>query len=189
MTTTAADMTASGQDALARLLLRQEVEAFLYQEANLLDERRYDEWLALLAEDIRYWVPMRRNVKFGELEREFTRQGQDINWFDEGKETLTQRVRQIQTGVHWAEEPLSRLAHLVTNVEIVDAVPSPANADAVSLRCRFIIYRNRVATETDILVGRREDTLRRVDGGWQIARRRVFLDQNVLLAKNLTFFF
>ena len=34
---------------------------------------------------------MRRNVKFSELEREFTREGQDINWFDEGKETLTQR--------------------------------------------------------------------------------------------------
>jgi 3-phenylpropionate/cinnamic acid dioxygenase small subunit len=138
---------------------------------------------------VRYWVPLRRNVKFGELEREFTREGQDINWFDEGKETLDQRVRQIQTGVHWAEEPLSRLAHLVTNVEILDAQPDPAAATEVSLRCRFIIYRNRVETETDILVGRREDILRREDGRWRIARRQVLLDQNVLLAKNLTFFF
>jgi 3-phenylpropionate/cinnamic acid dioxygenase small subunit len=138
---------------------------------------------------VRYWVPMRRNVKFGELEREFTREGQDINWFDEGKQTLTQRVRQILTGVHWAEEPLSRISHLVTNVEVTDATPSASDAEEVSLRCRFIIYRNRVATETDILVGRREDMLRRVDGEWQIAQRQVFLDQNVLLAKNLTFFF
>jgi hypothetical protein len=38
-------------------------------------------------------------------------------------------------------------------------------------------------------VGRREDALRRVDGEWRIAQRQVFLDQNVLLAKNLTFFF
>ena len=177
------------ESAINRLLLQREVEAFLYREANLLDDRRYDEWLALLDDDIRYWVPMRRNVKFGELEREFTRAGQDINWFDEGKETLTQRVRQIQTGVHWAEEPLSRLAHLVTNVEILDAEPDGLDAATVSLRCRFIIYRNRVETETDILVGRREDTLRRVDGQWRIASRQVFLDQNVLLAKNLTFFF
>ena len=177
------------ESAINRLLLQQEVEAFLYREANLLDDRRYDDWLALLDDDIRYWVPMRRNVKFGELEREFTRAGQDINWFDEGKETLTQRVRQIQTGVHWAEEPLSRLAHLVTNVEILDAQPPGPDAATVSLRCRFIIYRNRVETETDILVGRREDTLRRVDGQWRIASRQVFLDQNVLLAKNLTFFF
>ncbi len=176
-------------DRLAMLLLKQDVEAFLYHEANLLDDRRYEEWLDLLTDDVRYWVPMRRNVKFGELEREFTREGQDINWFDEGKTTLTQRVRQILTGVHWAEEPLSRLSHLVTNVEITEATPSAADAEEVSLRCRFIIYRNRVATETDILVGRREDRLRRVDGGWRISQRQVFLDQNVLLAKNLTFFF
>jgi len=176
-------------DPLAMLLLKQDVEAFLYHEANLLDDRRYEEWLDLLTDDVRYWVPMRRNVKFGELEREFTREGQDINWFDEGKTTLTQRVRQILTGVHWAEEPLSRLSHLVTNVEITEASPSAADAEEVSLRCRFIIYRNRVATETDILVGRREDRLRRVDGEWRIAQRQVFLDQNVLLAKNLTFFF
>ena len=176
-------------DAVAMLLLKQDVENFLFHEANVLDERQYDEWLEMLADDVRYWVPMRRNVKFGELEREFTREGQDINWFDEGKETLGQRVRQIQTGVHWAEEPLSQLAHLVTNVEILDAKPDPAAAAEVSLRCRFIIYRNRVATETDILVGRREDTLRRENGQWRICRRKVILDQNVLLAKNLTFFF
>ena len=176
-------------DPLAMLLLKQDVEAFLYHEANLLDDRRYEDWLALLTDDVRYWVPMRRNVKFGELEREFTREGQDINWFDEGKQTLTQRVNQILTGVHWAEEPLSRISHLVTNVEILEASPTAAEAQDVSLRCRFIIYRNRVETETDILVGRREDVLRRVEGGWRIAQRKVLLDQNVLLAKNLTFFF
>ena len=180
---------AVANDPLATLLLKQDVEAFLYHEANLLDDRRYEDWLALLADDVRYWVPMRRNVKFGELEREFTREGQDINWFDEGKPTLVQRVNQILTGVHWAEEPLSRISHLVTNVEILEATPTAADAEEVSLRCRFIIYRNRVETETDLLVGRREDTLRRIDGEWRIAQRQVLLDQNVLLAKNLTFFF
>ena len=69
------------------MLLKHQVEEFLYHEAEVLDERRYEEWLDLLADDVRYWMPMRRNVKFGELEREFTREGQDINWFDEGKDT------------------------------------------------------------------------------------------------------
>ena len=108
---------------------------------------------------------------------------------EEGKDTLTRRVNQILTGVHWAEEPLSRIAHMVTNVEILEATPTSSEPETVSLRCRFIIYRNRVATETDILVGRREDMLRREEGQWRIAQRQVFLDQNVLLAKNLTFFF
>ena len=44
-------------------------------------------------------------------------------------------------------------------------------------------------TETDFLVGKREDLLRRVDSQWKIARRKIVLDQNVLLTKNLTFFF
>ena len=175
--------------AIAHLLLKQDIEEFLYQEAELLDERRFEAWLELFTEDARYWMPLRRNVKFGELDREFTRAGQDINWFDEGKDTLTRRVRQILTGVHWAEEPLSRICHMVANVQILHATPSVSEPAEVTAKCRFLIYRNRVETETDLLVGKREDVLRKVDSQWKIAQRKVILDQNVLLAKNLTFFF
>jgi 3-phenylpropionate/cinnamic acid dioxygenase small subunit len=176
-------------ERMSRLLLVQELAEFLYREAELLDERRYADWLGLLTEDIRYWMPMRRNVKFGEEGREFTREGTDIAWFDEGKDTLTRRVRQIETGIHWAEEPQSRISHLVSNVRLVEASPSIAEAGEVTVRCRFLIYRNRVETETDLLVGKREDVLRRDGEDWRIARRKIILDQNVLLSKNLTFFF
>jgi 3-phenylpropionate/cinnamic acid dioxygenase small subunit len=157
---------------IAQLFLQQQIEAFLYHEAELLDERRYEDWLTLLADDVRYWMPMRRNVKFGELEREFTRTGQDINWFDEGKDTLTRRVQQILTGVHWAEEPLSRLCHMVSNVQLLHVTPSVAEPAEVTVKCRFLVYRNRVETETDILVGKREDVLRRVNGAWQLPSGR-----------------
>ena len=180
---------AVSEERINRLLLKDEIEQFLYQEAELLDERRFEEWLDFLTEDIRYWMPMRRNVKFGELDREFTREGHDINWFDEGKDTLIRRVNQILTGVHWAEEPLSRVCHSVSNIQILDATPSLSQPTEVSIKCRFLVYRNRVETETDILVGKREDTLRNVNGQWKIAQRKIILDQNVLLAKNLTFFF
>ncbi|HSF31710.1 MAG TPA: 3-phenylpropionate/cinnamic acid dioxygenase subunit beta [Candidatus Tectomicrobia bacterium] len=176
-------------DAIAYVLLKQEVEEFLYHEAELLDERRYEAWLELLADEVRYWMPMRRNVKFGELEREFTREGLDISWFDEGKDTLTRRVQQILTGVHWAEEPLSRLCHMISNMQLLDVKPSVSEPSEVTVKCRFLIYRNRVETETDILVGKRQDVLRRLNGRWKIAQRKVILDQNVLQAKNLTFFF
>ena len=181
-------MTTQALD-IAQILLKYQVEEFLYLEAETLDERRFEEWLDLLTEDVRYWMPLRRNVKFGELEREFTREGQDINWFDEGKDTLTRRVNQILTGVHWAEEPLSRICHIVSNVQVLRAIPSVSDPAEVAVKCRFIIYRNRVETETDFLVGKREDTLRKVDGQWKISQRKVVLDQNVLMAKNLTFFF
>ena len=179
----------SREDRLTRLLLAQEITEFFYHEAELLDERRYQDWLALLTDDVRYWMPMRRNVKYGEAEREFTRSRSDINWFDEGKETLARRVKQIETGIHWAEEPVSRISHLVSNVQIGEAMPSAAEAREVSVKCRFLIYRNRVETETDILVGKREDLLRQEGDGWLIAHRKIILDQNVLLSKNLTFFF
>lgn len=180
----------TGQNVkIAQVLLKNEIEEFLYHEAELLDERHYEDWLELLTEDIRYWMPIRRNVKFGELDREFTREGQDINWFDEGKDTLTRRVNQILTGVHWAEEPLSRIAHMVSNVQVLRATPSWSEPEEATAKCRFLIYRNRVDTETDILVGKREDTLRRTNGQWRISQRKVILDQSVLMAKNLTFFF
>jgi len=175
--------------ALARLLLKEEVEQLLYREAELLDARRYEDWLALFTEDARYWMPMRRNVPAEEPGREFTREGLDVNWFDEGKDTLTRRVQQIRTGVHWAEQPPSRICHMVSNVQVVGAPADGTVPAELSVTSRFLIYRNRVETETDLLVGKREDLLRRADGGWRIARRKIVLDQSVLLVKNLTFFF
>ena len=177
------------ESSIAHLLLKEEIQDFLYEEAEALDERNFEDWLDMLADDIRYWMPMRRNVKANELGREFTREGQHINWFDEGKETLERRVMQIRTGVHWAEEPLSRICHFVTNVQLLNATPSASDPTEVSVKCRFLIYRNRVQTETDFLIGKREDTLRKVNGSWKVAERKIILDQNVLLAKNLTFFF
>jgi len=176
-------------EQITRLLLKQEIEEFLYREAELLDERRYEDWLALVADDIRYWMPMRRNVKVGEQKREFTRADHDINWFDEGRETLERRVKQIRTGIHWAEEPVSRITHIVSNVQLLEATPAAVDPAEVAVKCRFLVYRNRVETETDILVGKREDLLRRAGNDWQIARRKIILDQNVLMTKNLTFFF
>lgn len=173
--------TETERDQLRRVLLVREIEEFLYREADLLDSWQLDGWLDLLADDIRYWMPIRRNVKYDEREREFTRTQADINWFDEGKATLTARVRQIQTGIHWAEEPLSRICHFVSNVQVI-----AENPPEVTVRSRFLVYRNRVETETDLFAGKREDVLRRADGGWQLAQRKILLDQNVLLPKNLT---
>lgn len=170
--------------------LKHEVEEFLYREADLLDERRFDEWLDTLAEDLVYFMPMRRNVKHGEhAARENTRLGQDISWFDEDKWTLRKRVEQIQTGVHWAEEPLSRVSHMVSNVQVLKATPSAADAREVLARSRFLVYQNRSQYETYLFAGKRNDVLRKTPDGFRLARREIILDQNVLLAKNLTVFF
>jgi len=175
---------------LAELALKQDVENFLYMEADLLDQRRFREWLDLLAEDLTYFMPIRHNVKFGQqAERENTRQGEGISWFDEDKWTLTKRVEQILTGVHYAEEPLSRVTHMVSNVLLIEVSPTPEDAQQVTVGCRFLVYQNRVEYESNTFIGRRTDTLRRNGSSWLIARREMILEQNVLLAKNLSILF
>jgi 3-phenylpropionate/cinnamic acid dioxygenase small subunit len=170
--------------------LKQDVEDFLYREADLLDQRRFNDWLELFADDVVYFMPIRRNVKFGQHdERENTRVGQGISWFDEGKWTLTKRVEQILTGVHFAEEPLSRVCHMVSNVQILEVKPSLDAAEEIVVRSRFLVHQNRVEYETYTFIGKRTDLLRKMNGDWKIARREIILDQNVLLAKNLSIFF
>jgi 3-phenylpropionate/cinnamic acid dioxygenase small subunit len=170
--------------------LKEQIERFLYDEAELLDDRRFTEWLDRLTDDIVYFMPMRRNVRFGEHgTRENTRLGKDISWFDEDKWTLSKRVDQIMTGLHWSEEPLSRVCHMVSNIQLLAAQPTVAAAREVTVRSRFLVYQNRLEYETYMFVGKRTDTLRLVDGAWKLARREIILDQNVLLAKNLTVFF
>lgn len=175
-------------ERLAYLDLMREIEDFLYAEADLLDERNYDAWLDLLADDIVYWMPMRKNVSFEDRDMETTAED-DMAWFHDDKETLIKRVRQLQTGIHWADEPISRVSHLITNIRMAAPVTSLCEGEKLTTKCRFIVYRNRLETETDILVGRREDTLVRTGGAFKIARRKILLDQSVLMAKNLTMFF
>lgn len=176
-------------DALIqRLLLKEEVEEFLAVEADLLDAREFDTWLALFTEDCRYWMPMARNVPADGLASEFTAEQAETNWIDEGFETLRQRVAQLATGIHWAEQPPSRTTHMISNLRLRDVRPNYTKPEEVETRCRFLVYRNRQEDEQDTYIGKRNDTLRRVDSGWKIARREIFLDQNVLLSKNISVF-
>ena len=178
---------AGGGKGLPYLLLAQEVHEFLCAEADLLDERRYEEWLDLLTDDISYWVPMRRNVQFGHWDTENTRQGRDMNWFDEGKATLRLRIKQITSGVHWVEEPSPRVSRMISNVHAIQATPSLEEPEEVSVKYRILIYRNRLEDSTDIFAGKREDVLRKVDGEWKICKRTMLLDQSVLLAATMPF--
>ena len=130
---------------LAWFQLKQEIEDFLYMEADLLDQRMFREWLDLLAEDLVYFMPIRRNVKFGQhAEKENTRQGEGISWFDEDKWTLGKRVEQILTGVHYAEEPLSRVTHMVSNVRLLNVTPNAENPEEITVGSRFLVYQNLV---------------------------------------------
>jgi len=86
------------RDVIADEMLRYfSVQNFLYEEAALLDERRFDEWLELCAPDIRYWMPAQTNRD--RRERGLTVGGpKDLPMFEETWEHLHQRVRRLATG-------------------------------------------------------------------------------------------
>ena len=173
-----------------------EVERFLYREARLLDERRFHEWLELLTDDIRYWMGSRTNryPKSSKaiaildpdryVEDDLTKED-ELAILDETKQTLSQRVARLDTGMAWAEDPPSRTRHLISNIEV-----EPGDPEAeLKVYSNFIVYRSRAETEQDFYVGARQDMLRRIGGAWKIANRRIILDQNVLTAKNVSIFF
>ncbi|MFM8481088.1 MAG: 3-phenylpropionate/cinnamic acid dioxygenase subunit beta [Gammaproteobacteria bacterium] len=170
------------------------IELFLYLEARLLDQRRYRDWLDLLADDLQYWVPI-RSTRFGNKSHAITGgkvelQGAEITrrdelaYMDDTKVTLRMRVERLETGTAWAEEPPSRTTHLITNIEVEPAT----NTGEFQVFSNFLMFRSRLETEEDVVVGNREDLLRRHGDGWLIARRKVVLTHNVLSAKNLSTF-
>jgi 3-phenylpropionate/cinnamic acid dioxygenase small subunit len=166
------------------LELQHEIEQFLYREAALLDDGKFHEWLEILAADVHYWMPTRYNRTRREREHEFSKPN-EVAFFDEDKSSLAMRVKRLDTGMAWAEDPPSRTRHLVTNVQIC---PRPA-ADEYDVTSSFLLYRTRLETDLNLFAGRREDVLRKTRDGWRIARRKILLDQNVVLAKNLSVFF
>lgn len=166
--------------------LQQEVEQFLYFEARVLDDRRYEEWFELLADDIHYYMPTRYNRLRREAQHEFSAPD-EAALFDEDKKSISQRIHRLRTGMAWAEDPPSRTRHIVSNVTI----RSTSNPAELEVQCYYLLYRSRLEREVEMFVGMRSDLLRRVESpaGFQIARRHIVLDQTVLLARNLSFFF
>src|SRR5205814_4032775 len=158
-----------------------EVEQFLYREARLLDERRFNEWLDLFTDDVRYWMGARanrypRNSKAISIlspnryvEDDKTR-ADELSILDETKETLEMRVARLETGMAWAEDPPSRTRHLIGNLKA-----APLENGEVEAKTAFLVYRSHLETDHQLLSGYREDLLRNVNGAWKVARRTIVL--------------
>lgn len=164
--------------------LRHRIEDFLYLEAELLDDRKLRDWLDLLTDDIRYWMPIRYNPldRPDDISDELARPGEGF-YFDDDKTSLRIRVERVYTKNAWAEMPPSRTRHLISNVRI-----RKDDGSEIEVHSNFLVYRTRMETDQDIFVGTRQDKLRRVSGEFKIARRTIILDQAVLSAKNISIF-
>ena len=164
--------------------LRQKIEEFYYLEAELLDERKLREWFALLADDIRYWMPIRHNLlaRPDNVSDELSKPGEGY-YFDDDKNALKIRVERAYSKIAWAEVPPSRTRHLITNVRI-----KKDDGNEIATNSNFLVYRTRMESDKDLFVGERQDILRRAGNTFQIARRTIILDQAMLDAKNISVF-
>lgn len=170
--------------ALERFLLRGSIEEFYFHEAMLQDDRRFEEWLELLSDDLEYWVPVRSTRSRDDMHLEFTKKG-EAAFFDDDKRLIESRVRKLSTGFSWAEDPPSRTRHLISNVMVLDHLADGELRVASS----FHIYRSRLAEDEDWFFGKRIDQLRPHREGWLITKRHVFLDHVSIRVKNISVFF
>lgn len=156
---------------------------WMVEEAYVLDAQNYEDWLALLADDIHYIMPVRVTT----AQSAGYDSAPKMAHFDENKYSLSRRVARFRTEHAWTEDPPSRLRHHVTNVRTF----ATAKPDELIVDSAVLLYRSRGDVRNPaILSAGREDLLRRTaDGtGWLLARRTILIDDSVLHTQNLAIF-
>ena len=172
-------------EALARLV---EVQQWLYREARLLDARRYDQWLGLMDDEVRYRVPSRSYVQQGNsqdfatwaVDRELDG-AEALPLINDDLSGLRSRVARLQSGMAWAETPPSMTRRLVSNVEILD-VDAEGRLAVVST---LFLAKNR-NDERVLFTAQRRDRFVRRNGELRLLERYVILDDAVLTSGNLS---
>jgi 3-phenylpropionate/cinnamic acid dioxygenase small subunit len=86
---------------------RLELEEFVYLEAQLADESRYEEWEALLSDDMRYWVP---------VVQEGADPNRDVSIINDNRSRLATRLRQLRTGTRHSQAPRSVMRRMLSNL-------------------------------------------------------------------------
>ena len=143
-----------------------EAEEFVYREARLADEQRYDEWEALWTDDAVYWVPANGDAIDPEREMSII--------FD-NRSRIATRVKQLGTGKRHSQTPASRLRRLISNFELID--PETDQESDIGVGANFIVFESRERGVT-MWGGRTRYTLRRSRDGLKLARKTVLLVDN-----------
>lgn len=165
--------------------LQQEIEQFLYAEAEILDNRHFGEWYELLADDIHYYCAV-KNKLILEDQREGFDAGCGGAIFDEDKHRMGIRVRKILSGRDHIERPASLLRRAVTNVRVEEI-----GEGKFRVLSYFDITRIRHDSQRDLYTGQREDIISRSNNalGWVIHDRNIELDQTLHLGGGIGFYF
>ncbi len=154
--------------AVADPAVRDHFRLLLEREARLLDELRFDEWLALYTPECIYWVPA--TPAGGDPRREVA-----ISFDD--RRRLEDRIYRLRTGYAWSQAPKSRTVRMISNVEVF----ADPDTTARMVRSNFLISEFR-PDGTRFLSGWCGHRFVAHDSGWKIQVRQVNLidcDQNL----------
>jgi 3-phenylpropionate/cinnamic acid dioxygenase small subunit len=150
-----------------------EIEAFLYKEARLADENRYDEWAGLWTDDAIYWLPANSDDYDPH---------QHISIIYDDRERLQDRVDRLKSGAAWAQEPRSRIRRVVSNIEI----EPPADSGEVTVSSNFVLGDLRRGLQA-VYFARQIHRLRPSAEGLKLAYKKVMLLNNNEPIHNLSF--
>lgn len=168
------------------------ISQFYFVEARLLDERHYQQWLALLDENISYIIPGRHTPMLDAAKRETEvllnveqelSQGLEPPLRDDNYFTLSIRVMRSFKMNSWTDNPPSRTTRFVSNIE---AVPVTEGFD---VRSNLMLALSRYGADNTIYTARRIDTIRCDGQGFKITKRTVLLDWSTIVAPSAGLFF
>ena len=150
----------------------QEFEAFLFYEARLMDNHRFEDWLNLWDKDCLYWVPCNSEVV------DPTR---ELSIIYEQYDQIRDRVRRLSGKFAHAQQPKSRLIRVLSNIEI-----ESADDRTITGHSTFVLGEVRLNRQLTWF-GRSEHTLVRTDDGLRIQRKKIFVLNNDTPMPNMTF--
>ncbi len=156
-------------DDMLRLM---DVTQFIYREARLQDEHRYAEWEALWTDDAVYWVPA--NGQDSDPE-------QAMSILYDNRSRISLRVKQLLTGKRHSQTPRSRLRRVVSNVEITGV-----EAEDTLVVANALVFESHARGDI-VWASKNEYRLRRIDGQWRLARKKVVLVNNHTALYTLSF--
>lgn len=145
-------------EAEARVLQR-----FIFDEAQLADESRWDEWEALLDDDMHYWVP---------INEADDPSGLDPSIINDNRSRLATRLRQLRTGTRHSQAPKSVMRRMLSNITMERTAP-----DTYKVAANFVVYeyQNQSTMQLNVWPGRVEYSLRRKGSELKMFRKKVHL--------------
>lgn len=174
-------MTVSRETKISPELYQEGID-FLLKEAEAIDNGNFNDWLNFMADDFTYKIPI-RVTREKAAETEFC---ELAALMDETKSTLEMRVLRAYSEYNWAEDPVSRTRHFLTNFR---AALDPDCENTIHYKTNFLLYRGRFDSPSyQFLSGERHDSITKIDGEWKLSKRLILLDHATIPMNNMAIF-